>query len=250
MTPKYVSATVLSDAEDYCNGRVSITKYICEYCWTLMRPSLEILESDQASVIWHLKRGYGNIAATTVRWWRHQMKKKSVLLALCAGNSPVTGEFPAQRPVTRSFDVSLDLRLNKRLSKQSWSWWSETPTRSLWRQCNEMRSGQLFWWRHIEYGCVLTIAIIGIYHHFLLGQMHVAWAKSPKDCYHCPHWCIHFDMYDMWFQTQFSSQGIHVYVRQKHANWHIQMIWLNTYFLDTVTYCFTFTIGYNKNVFI
>ena len=30
-----------------------------------------------------------------------------------------TGEFPARRPVTRSFDVFFDLRLNKRLSKQS-----------------------------------------------------------------------------------------------------------------------------------
>ena len=40
-------------------------------------------------------------------WWRHQMKTFSALLALCAGNSPVPGEFPAQRPVTRSFDVSL-----------------------------------------------------------------------------------------------------------------------------------------------
>ena len=33
------------------------------------------------------------------------------------------GEFPTQRPVTRSFDVFFDLRLNKRLSKQSWGWW-------------------------------------------------------------------------------------------------------------------------------
>ena len=33
------------------------------------------------------------------------------LLALWAGNSPVTGEFPSQRPVTRSFDVFFDLRL-------------------------------------------------------------------------------------------------------------------------------------------
>ena len=32
------------------------------------------------------------------------------LLAICAGNSPVPGEFPAQRPVTRSFDVLFDLR--------------------------------------------------------------------------------------------------------------------------------------------
>ena len=34
----------------------------------------------------------------------------SALLAICAGNSPVAGEFPAQRPVTRSFDVFFDLR--------------------------------------------------------------------------------------------------------------------------------------------
>ena len=49
--------------------------------------------------------------------WRHQMEKFSVLLAICAGNSPVPGEFPAQRPVTRSFDVFFDLHPNKRLSK-------------------------------------------------------------------------------------------------------------------------------------
>ena len=46
------------------------------------------------------------------------------------------GEFPTQRPVTRSFDVFFDLRLNKRLSKQTWGWWFETLSWSLWRQCN------------------------------------------------------------------------------------------------------------------
>ena len=46
------------------------------------------------------------------------------------------GEFPTQRPVTRGFDVFFDLRLNKRLSKQPWGWWFETPSWSLWRQCN------------------------------------------------------------------------------------------------------------------
>ena len=46
------------------------------------------------------------------------------------------GDFPAQRPVTRSFDVFFDLRPNKRLSKQPWGWWFETPSWSLWRQCN------------------------------------------------------------------------------------------------------------------
>ena len=60
------------------------------------------------------------------------MEAFSALLAICAGNSPVTGEFPIQRPVTRSFDVFFDLHLNK----QSWGWWIETPSRSLWRHCN------------------------------------------------------------------------------------------------------------------
>ena len=43
----------------------------------------------------------------------------------------VTGEFPAQRPV------------NERLSKQSWGWWFETSSCSLWRHCNGWR-----WWWH------------------------------------------------------------------------------------------------------
>ena len=62
-------------------------------------------------------------------WWRHQMETISALLAICAGNSPVPGEFPAQRPVTRSFDVFFALCLNKQLSKQSWGWWFETLSR-------------------------------------------------------------------------------------------------------------------------
>ena len=69
-------------------------------------------------------------------WWRHQMETFSALPALCAGNSPVAGEFPALREMTRSSDVSFDLRLNRPLSKQSWGWWFQTPSRSLWRHCN------------------------------------------------------------------------------------------------------------------
>ena len=70
-------------------------------------------------------------------WWRHQMETFSALLAICSGNSPVPGEFPTQRPVTRSFDVFFDLRPNKRLSKQWWCWWFETQSCPLWRHCNE-----------------------------------------------------------------------------------------------------------------
>ena len=66
-------------------------------------------------------------------WWRHQMEIFSTLLALCVGTSPATGEFPAQWPATRSFDVFFDVCLNKRLSKQYWGWWFETQSRSLWR---------------------------------------------------------------------------------------------------------------------
>ena len=54
---------------------------------------------------------------------------------LC-GESPITGEFPAQRPVTWSYDAFFDLHLNKWLSKQSWGWWFETPSHPLWRHCN------------------------------------------------------------------------------------------------------------------
>ena len=59
----------------------------------------------------------------------------------CGNNNPFPmnlcpGEFPTQRPVTRSLDVFFDLRLNKRLSKQPWGWWFETLSVWLWRQSN------------------------------------------------------------------------------------------------------------------
>ena len=73
-------------------------------------------------------------------WWCHQMETSSALLALCAENSRVTGEFPSQRPVTRSFGVFNDLRLDKRLSKQPWGWWFGTPLGSLWCYCNSLAS--------------------------------------------------------------------------------------------------------------
>ena len=61
----------------------------------------------------------------------------STLLAFCAWNSPMTGEFPAQTPVTRSFDVFFDLRLNRQLRKQWRRWWFETLSPSLWRHCKD-----------------------------------------------------------------------------------------------------------------
>ena len=64
------------------------------------------------------------------------METFSALLALCSGNPPITGGFPSQSTVTRSFDVFFDLRLNKRLSIQSRRRCFETPCGSLWRHCN------------------------------------------------------------------------------------------------------------------
>ena len=93
-------------------------------------------------------------------WWCHQMETFSVLLAICVGNSPVTGEFPAQRPVTWSFDVFFDLRLNKWLSKQSWGRWFETPSCPLWRHCNVRK---IHW-------PVMHFCITGVHWQFTLKE--------------------------------------------------------------------------------
>ena len=71
------------------------------------------------------------------------METFSALLALCVGNSPVTGEFPSKRSVTRSFEVFFDLRLSKWLSIQPGRRWFKTPWSTFWRHCNisEIHSG-------------------------------------------------------------------------------------------------------------
>ena len=76
------------------------------------------------------------------------METFSALLALCAGKSLVTGEFPAQRQVTRRFWCFLRrvCALNKRLSKQSWGWWFETPSRPLWLSQKPLHPELTPWW--------------------------------------------------------------------------------------------------------
>ena len=112
----------------YCRwGIIMLWAFICS-TWQHFLPFLLL-----ACFVWHCfiyaENDKRDIAIT--------MTSFSALLALCTGNSPVTGEFSAQRPVTLSFDALFDQRLNKQLSKQPWSWWSETPLHSLWRQCND-----------------------------------------------------------------------------------------------------------------
>ena len=105
-----------------------------------------------------------------ISWWHHQMETFSVLLAMCAGNSPVTGEFPAQRPVTRSFDVFFDLSLIKRLSKQSLGWWFETSSRPLWRHCNVLFT---------DAACVPGLRHHAAFHDVqcCFGYRHSAWSR-------------------------------------------------------------------------
>ena len=92
------------------------------------------------------------------------METFSTLLVICVGNSAVHGEFPAQRPVTRSFDVFFDLRLNKSLSKKSWGWWFETPLCPLWRHSNEKMAflilATTLQWRQNEHNGVSIIYLI------------------------------------------------------------------------------------------
>ena len=88
------------------------------------------------------------IMLCSLSWWSHQMETFSALLDLCAGNSPVTGELPSQKPVTRSFDVFFDLRLNKWLTKQSWGCWYGTPSRPLWCHCNDPLDIEAEMWQY------------------------------------------------------------------------------------------------------
>ena len=77
-------------------------------------------------------------------WWHHRMETISALLALCAGSSLFAGEFPAQRASNAGLWCFFYLRLNKQLSKQSWGWWFETSSCSLWHRCNPLCTFTLY----------------------------------------------------------------------------------------------------------
>ena len=115
------------------------------------------------------------------------------ITGLCAGNSPVTGEFPSQRPVARSFDVFFDLRLNKQLRKQSRHRLFDTPSRSLWRRCNASH-------------CDVTVMVVMMcYGHPIQGPVSLrimtsqfkdivshAHKSKPVKCIFCDVWVQNF----------------------------------------------------------
>ena len=144
------------------------------------------LSSPLGVVTWPLLRGWARSSGSLLwecfmySWWRHQMETFSALLAICARYSPVSDEFPAQRPVTRSFDVFFDLHPNKRLSKQWWGWWFETPLCPLWRHRNVTTIMCL-------YGVPLNAALWD-YNGYL----------SPKICAPRRHTRVCFSVPQMW----------------------------------------------------
>ena len=138
---KYQSSALLT----FCEGNLQWTSYVSPYLDFMMTSS------------------NGNIFRVTG--------------PLC-GEFTGPGEFSTQRPVTRSFDVFFDLRLNKRFSKQPWGWWFETLSWSLWRHCN-VHHYQI----HIPVGrywgrrCRICRCRHG--------------PRSTTSCRHCFRWCKH-----------------------------------------------------------
>ena len=105
----------------------------------MRRRSVEKWEKSQSILM--LQEYYSAHKGMIYFFWLNDMMTSSngnifrVTGPLCG---ELTGEFRSQRPVTQSFDVFFDLRLNTRLSKQSWGSWFETPSRPLWRQCKDL----------------------------------------------------------------------------------------------------------------
>ena len=129
----------------WCNKHNPVNHFVLLFCWPVAKymESLHVLKSQFGQILTNMIKRQDILLLwiTIGSWWRHQMETFSPLLSICAGNSPASGEFPAQTPVTRSFEVFFDLSLNKRLRKQSWGWWFETLSRPLLRHCNYLLTG-------------------------------------------------------------------------------------------------------------
>ena len=123
------------------------------YCNGIYAFMMELSQNNNCCVSGH-RQVRASLSFLRDAWWRQQMETFSASLAICAGNSLVTGWFPSQRSVTRTSDVFFDLHLNKRLSKQSWGWWFETSWWPLWRHWNVTSNRSLhfviFWQSTID----------------------------------------------------------------------------------------------------
>ena len=75
--------------------------FICMHIWWIKSMSLSFPQARQkelGSLKWQNARTpsskWTGLCKFSSSWWRHHMETFSALLALCAGNSPVTREFP------------------------------------------------------------------------------------------------------------------------------------------------------------
>ena len=119
--------------------RRSPAKYIGNFSQYLSRSKHTKKRENEPSAIFLGCTLHG----TKEPWWRHQMETFSALQAFVRGfhRSPVNT--PHKGQWRGALMLSLICALKKWLSKQSWGWWFEMPTRSLWRHCNA----------YIEYLC-------------------------------------------------------------------------------------------------
>ena len=136
-----------------------------------------------------LRRGPGSVSKSGCQdfdwfWMMRKFVSYSIFLNMMTSsdenifrvNGHLCGEFTGQR---RSFDVFFHLRLNIRLSKQSWGWWFETPPRPLWRHCN----GSICWSRTSWLFTVNSILSCYAYNSLVKYYRGVTWAlwrpRSP-----------------------------------------------------------------------
>ena len=113
---------VLSMRPDVLSTNRTSAEYMCKsMTWNKTLWTASDIDQTRTHIILWPKQLFSITAQSCSTWWRHQMETFSALLAYCAGNSPVTGEFPSQRPKTPSFDVLFDLHLNQQLRN------TETP---------------------------------------------------------------------------------------------------------------------------
>ena len=128
--------------------------------------------------------------------WCHQMETFSGLLAFYGGNSPVTGEFPAQRLVMQSFDVFFDLHLKKQLSKQSWGWWYGMPLLSLWCNRNDHGKFTTIYWDCFT-SCQTKMCLMTSY-------------AVVETCIHFIHWSCFSKKEPFCLQNTFKERMIYV----------------------------------------
>ena len=124
-----------------CSGYGAERQQASNHCWAgslsaryTTRPQYGVTMPQWLNIPFPVPVIYSTLTGSKAGDMQHLMMTSSngiisELLGLCAGKSLVTGEITSQRPVTRSFGVFFDLRLNKRLNKQSRRWQFETPSR-------------------------------------------------------------------------------------------------------------------------